>query len=104
MIRCLCEVGNLISLRGAISFSFRTAPSADSLKTFLEHLREANVAVNFDPANMLLYNNGDPIEALRALGRRVQSCHVKDANVTKVPSEGGQVVEGIHAGESAGVD
>ncbi|MCF7848838.1 MAG: sugar phosphate isomerase/epimerase [Kiritimatiellales bacterium] len=60
-----------------------------ALKAFLEHLDEPNVAVNFDPANMLLYNNGDPIAALRSVGSWVKSVHVKDAAVTAVPGEWG---------------
>lgn len=92
MIKRMRQVARLFGDHG-ITFCCETGQeTADSLKTFLEHLREANVAVNFDPANMLLYNNGDPIEALRALGRRVQSCHVKDANVTKVPGTWGEEV------------
>ena len=63
--------------------------TADSLKKFLEHLNEPNVAVNFDPANMLLYNNGDPIAALRVVSRWVKGVHVKDAAITKVPGTWG---------------
>ena len=32
-----------------------------------------NVGVNFDPANMILYDKGDPIDALRTLGPWVQA-------------------------------
>jgi len=63
--------------------------SAPALKAFLEHLNEPNVAINFDPANMLLYNNGDPVAALRVVGRWVKSVHLKDAAVTTVPGAWG---------------
>lgn len=63
--------------------------SATALKAFLEHLNEPNVAINFDPANMLLYNNGDPVAALRVVGRWVKSVHLKDAAVTTVPGAWG---------------
>ena len=63
--------------------------SAAALKEFLERLNEPNVAVNFDPANMLLYNNGDPVAALRVVGRWVKGVHVKDAAVTKIPGNWG---------------
>jgi sugar phosphate isomerase/epimerase len=66
--------------------------SAASLVSFLDHLAEPNVAVNFDPANMLLYNNGDPIAALRTIGHRVKSCHLKDAIVAQVPGTWGEEV------------
>ena len=66
--------------------------SAAALVSFLDHLAEPNVAVNFDPANMLLYNNGDPIAALRTIGQRVKSCHLKDATVTHTPGNWGEEV------------
>jgi L-ribulose-5-phosphate 3-epimerase len=50
------------------------------------------VGVNFDPANMILYNNGDPIEALRIVGRHVRGVHVKDATLTRVPGTWGEEV------------
>lgn len=74
--------------------------SAAALVSFLDHLGEANVAVNFDPANMLLYNNGDPITALRTIGHRVKSCHLKDAIVTQTPGTWGREVP-IGAGQVA---
>lgn len=64
--------------------------SAPALIAFLDRLGEPNVAVNFDPANMLLYGNGDPVAALQALGRRVAGVHLKDANVTAVPGTWGE--------------
>jgi sugar phosphate isomerase/epimerase len=62
------------------------------LKAFLEHLAQPNVAVNFDPANMILYNNGDPLEALRLIAPWVKSTHLKDANLTAVPGTWGEEV------------
>src|SRR5690606_31742921 len=35
--------------------------------------------INFDPANMILYGTGDPIEALKKVGHLVRSVHCKDA-------------------------
>jgi sugar phosphate isomerase/epimerase len=64
--------------------------TADALKAFLEHLNEPNVAVNFDPANMLLYNKGDPVASLRVVARWVKGVHLKDATVTKTPGTWGE--------------
>ena len=92
MIQRMRTVARLFADHG-ITFCCETGQeTAAALKSFLEHLREPNVAVNFDPANMLLYNNGDPIEALRTIGKYVKSSHVKDANVTKVPGTWGEEV------------
>lgn len=66
--------------------------SADVLFNFLQKLARPNVGVNFDPANMLLYDKGDPIAALRKLGRWIRQVHVKDARRTKVPGTWGEEV------------
>jgi sugar phosphate isomerase/epimerase len=63
-----------------------------TLRLFLEKLNCRNVGVNFDPANMILYDKGDPVEALRTLGPWLRQCHVKDAKRTKVPGTWGEEV------------
>jgi L-ribulose-5-phosphate 3-epimerase len=63
-----------------------------TLKDFLNNLRLPNLGVNFDPANMLLYGKGDPIEALRTLGPWLKQVHLKDATQTKVPGTWGAEV------------
>lgn len=73
--------------------------TAGTLVEFLEALNRPNVGVNFDPANMILYNKGNPIEALETLGKYVIQCHIKDATYTsqegtwgeEVPAGTGQV-------------
>jgi sugar phosphate isomerase/epimerase len=59
--------------------------SASELLQFLNNCRSKNFGVNFDPANMILYGSGDPIEALKTLGRHVRHVHVKDATKSKSP-------------------
>ena len=53
--------------------------TADVLLDFLGEVGRDNLFVNFDPANMILYGCGEPIEALRKVGRWVRSVHCKDA-------------------------
>ena len=50
------------------------------------------MGVNFDPANMILYDKGDPVAALRTLGPWVKQCHLKDATRTKTPGAWGEEV------------
>jgi L-ribulose-5-phosphate 3-epimerase len=66
--------------------------SASSLIALLTKLNRSNVGVNFDPANMILYDKGDPIEALRLLGPWLKQCHLKDANRTRLPGQWGEEV------------
>jgi sugar phosphate isomerase/epimerase len=53
--------------------------SADHLLDFITDVQRENLFINFDPANMILYGTGDPIEALNKVGRYVRSVHCKDA-------------------------
>ena len=53
--------------------------SADHLLEFIENVERDNLFINFDPANMILYGTGEPIEALRKVGRYVRGVHLKDA-------------------------
>jgi len=53
--------------------------TADHLLDFLGDVERDNIFINFDPANMILYGTGDPIEALRKVGHLVRSVHCKDA-------------------------
>jgi sugar phosphate isomerase/epimerase len=59
--------------------------TAPELLQFLNDLRCQNVRVNFDPANMILYGAGDPIEAIGILGRHIAHVHVKDAVLSDAP-------------------
>ena len=65
---------------------------AVTLAAFLKKLDRPNVGVNFDPANMILYDKGDPVAALRTLGPWVKQCHLKDATRTKTPGAWGEEV------------
>lgn len=47
---------------------------------FLDDAACPNLKINFDPANMILYGSGDPIEALEKLASHVVSVHAKDGD------------------------
>lgn len=73
-----------------IDVAFETGQeTGPELHRFLKRLGRANVGVNFDPANIILYDNGDPIEALRALAPWLKQIHIKDGTRTKVPGTWG---------------
>jgi L-ribulose-5-phosphate 3-epimerase len=54
--------------------------TADLLRSTLDELQCPRLKVNFDPANMLLYDMGDPLRAVEILWPDIRSVHVKDAN------------------------
>lgn len=66
--------------------------TADLLRLTLDELKCSNLKVNFDPANMLLYDMGDPIRAVHILGGDIASVHCKDANRPRVKGEWGEEV------------
>ncbi len=53
--------------------------TADHLLQFIADVDRPNLFINFDPANMILYGTGDPLEALEKVGHLVRSVHCKDA-------------------------
>lgn len=63
------------------SFTLETGQEpAKVLLRFMADVNRPNLKINFDPANMILYGTGDPIEALEMLGRHVISVHCKDGD------------------------
>lgn len=67
--------------------------TADALLAFIHAVKRDNLFINFDPANMILYGTGNPIEALKKVGKYVRSVHCKDAKWAKNPGkEWGQEV------------
>ena len=53
--------------------------SATALGNFIRDVDRANLGINFDPANMILYGCGEPLEALEMVKEWVISVHCKDA-------------------------
>lgn len=66
--------------------------TAANLLDFLGTVGRDNVGVNFDPANMLLYDMDDPIAALEALAPHVRQVHLKDARRPAEPGAWGEEV------------
>ena len=61
------------------SFALETGQeTAEHLLAFIEDVARSNLKVNFDPANMILYGMGDPLEALALLKHRIVTVHCKD--------------------------
>jgi L-ribulose-5-phosphate 3-epimerase len=65
---------------------------AATMAAFLRTLGRRNVGVNLDPANIILYDKGDPVAAVRTLGPWIRQCHLKDAVRTKTPGTWGEEV------------
>jgi L-ribulose-5-phosphate 3-epimerase len=66
--------------------------SAGELGEFLEKLNHPALGVNFDPANMIMYGKGNPVEAAGVLSPWIKHVHIKDALLTKTPGTWGTEV------------
>jgi sugar phosphate isomerase/epimerase len=92
MLGRLSQIADLFGTAG-IGLGLETGQeTAPVLLSMLQKLNRPNLGVNFDPANMILYDKGDPIEALRSLGQWVRQVHIKDALRTKKPGTWGEEV------------
>jgi sugar phosphate isomerase/epimerase len=74
-----------------VGVAFETGQeTASDLAKFLASVPGAGV--NFDPANMILYAKGNPVEAVRTLAPWIRHIHLKDATLTKKPGTWGTEV------------
>jgi sugar phosphate isomerase/epimerase len=88
----LAKVSELAQAKG-VTVAFETGQeTADLLRLTLDELKRPNLKVNFDPANMLLYDKGDPLRAVEILGKDIRSVHVKEANRPTTPGNWGEEV------------
>ncbi len=92
ILETLAEAGNLAAAKG-VTLAFETGQeTADLLRLTLDELKNPSLKVNFDPANMLLYDMGDPIRAVEILGPDIRSVHLKDARRPTVAGQWGEEV------------
>jgi sugar phosphate isomerase/epimerase len=76
-----------------ITVAFETGQeSAALLRRTLDDLKCPNLKVNFDPANMLLYDKDEPLAVLDLLAPDIRSVHMKDANRPPRPGVWGDEV------------
>jgi sugar phosphate isomerase/epimerase len=82
MVRRVCDY----AARHQQVFALETGQEpAEVLLRFIQDVGRPNLRINFDPANMILYGTGDPIEAWRTLAPWVISVHAKDGDWPGAP-------------------
>lgn len=65
--------------RLGINFLFETGQETPvTLLRTIEDIGLPNVGVNLDPANLILYGKGNPVDALDVIGKYVRDVHAKD--------------------------
>lgn len=77
MVRHVCDRAR----KNKQTFALETGQeAAETLRQFFIDVNRENLGINFDPANMILYGTGDPIDALSVLAQHVVSVHCKDGD------------------------
>lgn len=72
-------------------FSFETGQETPLVvRRCIEDVGAENIGVNYDPGNLLIYGNGNPVDGLDLLGDYVRSVHAKDATYPKSGYEPGE--------------
>jgi len=90
LIAALTEVATCCAKNGQ-SFWFETGQETPvTLLRAIQDVGAANLGINLDPANLLIYGKGNPIDALDILGAYVRGVHAKDGEYPTDPRQLGQ--------------
>lgn len=69
-----------------LDFCFETGQETPvALLRIIEDLGMPNVGINLDPANLLLYGKGNPVDSIDVFGTHIRGVHVKDG---EYPTDG----------------
>jgi sugar phosphate isomerase/epimerase len=64
-----------------IFFNFETGQETPvTLMRCIKDIGLDNVGINFDPANLILYGRGNPVDAIDIFGGYIRGVHVKDGD------------------------
>lgn len=80
-------------------FALETGPeTAEVLKRFLDSLGSKGVAVNLDPANLVMVTGDDPVKAVYTLKDYIVHTHAKDG--VKLDDRDPEVIYGLKPGDA----
>lgn len=87
MLEAMQELGAYAAARGS-ALAIETGPERiDTLSAFVDACG-AGVAVNYDPANIVMVTGVDHVEGVHIAGRRIVHTHAKDGrNITPIEAE-----------------
>jgi sugar phosphate isomerase/epimerase len=91
-LNTLATVGDLCTQAGIIAAFETGQETAELLRRTLDDLACPALKVNFDPANVLLYDMDDPLRAIEILAPDIASVHAKDAKRPKAKGTWGEEV------------
>lgn len=77
-----------------LEFWFETGQETPvTLLRLIQTVGRPNLGINLDPANLILYGKGNPIDALEVFGRYVRNIHAKDGLYPTDPMQLGREVK-----------
>ncbi|OPZ08738.1 MAG: Xylose isomerase-like TIM barrel [candidate division BRC1 bacterium ADurb.BinA292] len=83
--------------RRRLEFWFETGQETPiTLLRLIESVDTGNLGINLDPANLILYGKGNPIDALEVFGNHVKGVHAKDG---VYPTEGMNLGHEVKVGQ-----
>lgn len=85
VVEAIREVAAYCAGKG-LGFWFETGQETPVvLLRTIERAGTGNLGINLDPANLIMYGKGNPIDALDVIGKYVRNVHVKDG---RYPTDG----------------
>lgn len=80
VVAALKHLAEYCDMKG-IHFDFETGQETPTtLMRTIQDMGCKNVGVNIDPANLIMYGRGNPVDALDLYGSRIRSVHIKDGD------------------------
>ncbi|NIA06313.1 MAG: TIM barrel protein [Actinobacteria bacterium] len=96
VVQAIGEVAQYCESLG-LEFWFETGQETPVvLLRTIERLGTGNLGINLDPANLLMYGKGNPLDALDVFGQYVRNVHVKDG---MCPSNGDELGCEVQVGQ-----
>lgn len=96
VVEAIGEVAGYCAVRG-VGFWFETGQETPVvLLRTIQQLGLSNLGINLDPANLLMYGKGNPIDALDMIGSYVKNIHVKDG---RYPTDGENLGREVPVGQ-----
>jgi L-ribulose-5-phosphate 3-epimerase len=96
VVEAIREVALYCEQKG-IGFWFETGQETPVvLLRTIERVGTSNLGINLDPANLVLYGKGNPIDAFDVFGKYIRNIHVKDG---MYPTNGNELGLEVPAGE-----
>lgn len=93
IVDCVRELAEYMAERN-LEFWFETGQETPTtMLRLIEQVGSANLGVNLDPANLILYGSGNPIDSLDVFGHCVKSVHAKDGFYPTDPMKLGREVK-----------